>query len=262
MLYTFGPMVPCFDCIVRAPLEPAQEEPYVPEGLAGAIFFGPASKQRREEFERWLPRTHWRHAEELDKIVGETNARFPSRSAEVVDLTVTGDELDDWLRSPTEWWPLCESLRGSGRMLRLHLPEGAKSVAGAKQIVRRYYRTRFWIDPFVFGPAFGWQGHVRLAQYENVYLTTCGLFPGEGSPWSPDAAEEALRFVVGEVGASVLLYGSGLAWEQVADGLDRPVRAWLSETKAFDDDERKLVLEENAKALFERPTDDLTADIP
>jgi hypothetical protein len=212
--------------------------------------FGSDAKLRREECYRWDPNRWWQYGEPLDRIVSESNARFPSRAAQVVDLQLDPMRLTQWLKQPSEWWPLCESLRGSSRLLRLHLPVGTAVLASVKKVVTSFPYTTFWLDPFVHGPEPGWLGQVRLASFPNVIITTLGLIPIEDSRWEEDEAQEAMRFTVGEVGASMLLYASGLSWEEVIAGEDRPYREWLLETPKLDDEERQLVLVGNAKRIF------------
>lgn len=253
-------MEPFFDAYLTAPEDSPGGAPPLPEGFSGALLFGPAAKAIREEFRRWHPDRRWVHAERLERIVGESNARFPSRAAQVIDLDMQGEELADWLKRPSEWWPLCETLRGTRRLLRLRLPPGTAAVAKAKQLIRRFPETRFWIDPFVAGPVNGWQGHVRLAEYNSVMLTTLGLFPGEPSSWSEANAREALRFVVGEVGAGTLLFASGMEWGAAGAEEARRRRQWLETSPELDAEARRLVLEENAQARLIPPEQESQVD--
>jgi hypothetical protein len=164
--------------------------------------------------------------ERLERIVGETHARFPSRSAPVIDLLLDDEHLDLCLKRPAEWWALCYPLRNASRWIRLTLPAGAPVLVRVKQVLKRYPETLFWVDPFRHGPQPGWQGHVRLAEWPNVMLTTLGLFPGF-SAWTAEQAEEALAFVVGEVGAARLLYATGGGWDDLVSGRDRPAPGFL-----------------------------------
>lgn len=246
-------MLPFFDASVLAPEISLGSDPPVPEGLEGALFHGGNAKPVRDELQRWQPGKLWRHAEVLDRIVGETHASFPSRSAGLVDLKMPEEDLQLWLKSPSEWWPLCESLRNSKRYLRIHLPPGPSCVSMLKQVVKRFRQTHFWIDPFVHGPEPGWQGHVRLAEYENLWLSTQGLYPADGGKWNKADARDAVEFVVGEVGASKLIYASGLSWEALASGFDRPQREWIESLPALEEAERSLVLQRNAHVFLFTP---------
>jgi hypothetical protein len=240
-----------FDAWLAAPPLPLAG-PMLPEGCAGAMLSGLDAKARCQELERWRPQLLWRYAELLERIVGETHARFPSRSATVIDLLLDDDYLDLCLKRPAEWWPLCYPLRNTARWIRLALPAGAPVLARVKQILKRYPETLFWVDPFRYGPQPGWQGHVRLAEWPNVVLTTFGLFPGF-SAWTSEQAEEALTFVVGEVGAAKLLYATGGAWDDLVSGRDRGARAWLESRTRLDAQEREMVLCGNALQLFGPP---------
>ncbi|MCW8130329.1 MAG: hypothetical protein KIS92_08275 [Planctomycetota bacterium] len=231
--------------------------PELPEGFEGAVLHGLNAKNIRDEYSRWHPTRMWKHAEGMDRIVGETHASFPSRSAVLVDLEMPGDDLLLWLKSPAEWWPLCESLRNTKRYLRVRLPAGTGAVSLFKQVVKRFRYTHFWIDPFIHGPAPGWQGHVRLAEHENVWLSTLGLFPGEGARWSAREASEAMNFLVGEVGAGRLIYASGLEWESVSLGVDKPFREWIEQQPELEDPERPLVLNRNAAAFLHVPQEEI-----
>ena len=240
-----------FDAWLAAPpLGPGAPVP--PEDCAGALLFGAEAKARCQELERWRPHLLWCYAELLERIVGETHARFPSRSATVIDLLLDDEHLETCLKRPAEWWPLCYPLRNESRWIRLTLPAGAPVLVRVKQILKRYPDTLFRVDPFRHGPQPGWQGHVRLAEWPNVLLTTLGLFPGF-SAWTAEQAEEALAFVVGEVGAAKLLYATGGGWDDLVSGRDRPARAWLESCTRLDDRERDLVLNGNALHLFGPP---------
>lgn len=265
-------MTDCFDAYVTAPPDAQGQAPPVPEGLTGAVLFGPEAKPRCEEFSRWVPGRVWRHAETLERIAGESHATFPSRSADVVDLELAEDELVDWLRTPDEWWPLASALRASGRFLRLRLPPGLTAVPGAKHVIKKYSNVLFWLDPFLHGLVNGWQAQVRLAELPNVILTTLGLLPedlavdaADGTPvrldarkftsrrtaeWTVETAQEALRFVRGEVGAGVLLFAGGADWDDLDAPPQRAFRRWLAECPEFDAEERKLVMLENARKFF------------
>jgi hypothetical protein len=241
-------MRPFLDAWLAAPLS-FTEAPTLPVGLAGALLFGSEGKARCDELMRWFPESIWRHAETLELIVGEDHARFPSRGATVIDLCLNEKYRDASLAHPPDWWPLCYPLRDTQRWIRLTLPPGSQVVVRVKQILKRYPETLFWLDPFANGPQPGWQGHVRLAEWPNAVISTLGLFPGR-SAWTAEQAEDALAFVVGEVGAAKLLYASGCSWSDLACGRDRPAREWLESTPRLDDRERDLVLTENARRRF------------
>lgn len=249
-------MLPYFDASVTVPDGSHGGSPKLPEGFEGALLQGPNAKVIRDEFHRWHPAKMWRHAETLDRIVGETHAAFPSRSAAMIDLTLSTEDFELWIKSPAEWWPICESLRNAKRYLRVHLPAGVSSVSLFKQVVKRFRYTNFWIDPFVHGPSDGWQGHVRLAEYENVWLSSLGLVPLPESKWSEVSATEALNFLIGEVGAAKLVYASGLHWDEIAEGKDRPLREWFEQHAEFEDPERPLVLSRNAMAFLHQPPEE------
>ncbi|MCZ7648834.1 MAG: hypothetical protein M5U26_26850 [Planctomycetota bacterium] len=243
------PASPFVDAAVQAPEYLFSESPALPAGCEGAILHGRDAKARRDEAFRWHPRLRWRHAERLDRVAGEAHASFPSRSTFLVDLDLDLHDLQGYLKRPEEWWPVCHALRGTRRMLRLKLPPGTQFVAGAKQVVRRYLDTRFWLDPFAFGPLEGWQAHVRLAENENVYLTTLGLFDASKG-WTEDLRREALHFLIGEVGAATLLYASGLDWDGLLSGAGDAGRAWLRACGVMDEDEAAMVLADNARGLM------------
>lgn len=175
-----------FDAHVIAPETPATEIFDLPRDFGGALLCGTPARQAREAFMRHRPEPLWRHVETLDRIVGETHASFPSRITEVIELNMGPKELFGWLKRPSEWWPLLDSLRNTGRLVRLPLPPGMRTLAAAKTLIRKYSKTLFLIDPFLGGPDGGWQGHVRLAENENCYLSTLGLRPVE---WYPEEAD-------------------------------------------------------------------------
>jgi len=249
-------MKPYFDACVLSAAEALGESPELPEGFGGLLLHGPTSKALREELSRWHPDKTWKHAETLDRIVGETHAAFPTRKAAVVDLVLEDSDLRAWLKSPAEWWPLCESLRAAPRLLRVHLPAGTSSVSLFKQVARRFPRTQFWLDPFVHGPVDGWQGQVRIAEMGNIWLSTLGLFPMEQGLWSGTGAQDALHFLIGEVGAEKLFYASGMAWEDTTSGRDQPYREWLTSSQDLKPLELRMVLETTLVNLLQDQFED------
>lgn len=222
---------------------------HAPDDCLGVVLFGSGAKGQRLQLETRGHSVLWRHAEPLDRIVGEAHARFPSRTAAVIDLHL-GSRLGEALAEPAEWWPLCYPLRDTSRLLRLNLPPGAKIVAKVKQVIRRYPETFFLFDPFVHGPAEGWQAQVRLAERANVWISTLGFSPLLRSGWGKREIREALHFTVGEVGAGRLLYASGADWLSLAEEDGAAFREWLAGQPVFDSREADLVLFENAWRLL------------
>jgi hypothetical protein len=251
-----------FDCHILGDDEPLHEVPTLPDGAAGAILFGPHASARRRELSGWAQAQQWGHAEPLDRVVGQAHAVFPTQSAQVVELQLAQDLFDEFLKRPREWWPVCDALRNSKRVLKLKLPPGQGCAAGIKQVVKHFFDTHFWIDPFVHGPVDGWQAQVRLATQVNLSVSTLGLFPGPESLWDEAKAREALHFLVGEVGAARLLFASGESWAGYLGGKSSAKRAWLEQSGEFDNREMELVFQLNAKLLFiEDDTQSLSADL-
>ena len=182
-------MQPYFDAHVVAPENPVTESFDLPRDFGGALLSGPQARKVREAYSRYRPEPMWRHVETMDRIAGETHASFPSRTCEVIELDMTPKALFNWLKKPSEWWPLCDSLRNTGRLVRLPLPPGTRVLAAAKSLIRKFPKTLFLIDPFTSGPDSGWEGHVKLADAENCYLTTLGLRPVELYPDEEGALE-------------------------------------------------------------------------
>jgi hypothetical protein len=220
-----------------------------PEGCLGVVLFGPGAKGQRQQLESSGDGVLWRHAESLERIVGEAHACFPSRTAAMIDLHL-GSRLLEGLEKPAEWWPLCYPLRCTSRLIRLNLPPGAKIVAKVKQVLRRHPETFFLFEPFVHGPVEGWQAHVRMAERANVWISTLGFSSHLHAGWGEREIREALHFVVGEVGAARLLYASGMDWFRFANGEDAEFREWLGEQSIFAPREADLVLFENAWRLL------------
>ena len=77
------------DVLVRTPGYPLLEAPELPQNLLGAVLFDGEAKMRSDECHRWYPKLWWQHAAPMDGIVGESNARFPSRAAQVIDLVIS-----------------------------------------------------------------------------------------------------------------------------------------------------------------------------
>lgn len=234
------------DCHVQI----EQPQPVHPsDDCLGVVLFGPGAKSQRRQFETSGDGMLWRHAELLERIVGEAHACFPSRNAAVIDLHL-GARLNEALAKPTEWWPLCYPLRCTSRLVRVNLPQGAKVVAKVKQVTRRHPETFFVFDPFVHGPGDGWQAQAKMAERANVWITTLGFSPFLHTGWKKSEIREALHFVVGEVGAARLLYASGTDWRSFVEGEDAAFREWLAGQSVFEPREADLVLFENAWRLL------------
>jgi hypothetical protein len=181
----------------------------------------------------------------LTALVGPEDPRYPAGNPGVVALEFPEAE---WLRVlflPDRDW---HALAGGGRrspVLRMMLPPGPRFAAGMSRLARRFPLTRFLIDPFRHGPepAAGWQSQVCLAEYDNVWITTLGLVDGSACSWPEKTSiEQALYFVIGEVGAGKLLYASG------SIGID--AAAWLRRFEFLDDAQRALILRTNAAEIF------------
>ncbi len=239
-------MLRFIDCHVR------MEQPQTLRPIAdclGVVFYGAATGSLGLPADVSGDGVLWRHAESLDRIVGESHARFPSRASAVIDLQL-GPRLLDALAKPAEWWPLCYPLRGTSRLIRLSLPPGAHLVAKVKQVLRRHPETFFLFDPFVHGPVEGWQAQVRMAEWANVFITTLGLSPSLCKGWREEEIGQALHFVVGEVGAARLLYASGGDWAALGERDDVAFREWMAGQPVFDSREVELVFSENAWRLL------------
>jgi hypothetical protein len=80
-----------------------------------------------------------------------------------------------------------------------------------------------------------------------------GLDPFVGTLWTREAAQEALHFLIGEVGAAKLLYASGSSWDQWRRDAGRPFREWLAANPSLDAKEVEMVLLKNAAGLLAPP---------
>ncbi|MGD0093863.1 MAG: hypothetical protein ABSE73_28475 [Planctomycetota bacterium] len=250
-----------FDACILAPQRPAGEPP--PE-LTGGILCGPDATAQWRVCSAWplaLPSPArregnglWLRAAERACVIGSCETRFPVDAAEVVGLRLPDAAgLAALLKRPvSEWWPLPvggEKRSEKGPFLRLELPPGQSVVAGVRRLVQRLPHITFLLDPFCHGPVPGWQAQVRAAECDNIWLTTLGLLPGAACKWpEPEDVEQAFYFAAGEVGAGRLLLASGRRWE---DLLSAPLAAeWLAGARCLDKDQRALILELNARAVF------------
>jgi hypothetical protein len=219
------------------------EAPAFPQQMGGAILFG--AHAAPEQFSSAKP---------IFQAAIQTNLTQINDSAPVLDLQLPPGELLARLKRPkSEWFPLLESVRLKRQFLRLDLPPGASTVVGSRKLAEYFPHARFFIDPFQHGLNGGWQAHVRLAECENIWLTTFGLVPGPLCRW-PEMSDvaEALHFTMGEVGASKLLFGSGHFWSSAEFSASNPQK-WLEDVKSLDVDQLALILRLNARDLFGIP---------
>jgi hypothetical protein len=222
-------------------------------GLTGAVFFDAAGAERSQEFRKIEPKKFWAHAGALQHIVSAEDSRFPSSHPELVTLELSPDELMQRLKAPvSEWWPLMNSLRTRGIVLRLLLPSGSRAMVGVRKLAQAFKQTKILIDPFIHGPGGGWQGHVRLAEVENIWLTTLGMHPASGLWTDKKEIADAMYFLSGEVGAGKLILASGLPFDAAERRKDSPANPekWLTDIETLDEDQRKLIVSSNAGELF------------
>jgi len=239
----------CFDAHLLAPLSPSSRPP-----CAGAILYGPDAvevcRRLQEPGER-----RWYHAAELKAVIGRADSRFPTTGPLLIDLQIPEENISPRLQTPLEsWGPLAVSCRGNC-ILKLNIAAGPAAIAGPKKLLKAYPQTLFLVDAFRHGPEPGWQAHVRLAECENAWLTTLGLFPGPACHWRrPEDVATALHFVLGEVGAGKLLFASGRRWEDFEEaGEAAPApSAWLASLATLNDPERGLIGWENARDIIGR----------
>lgn len=216
------------------------------ELLSGAVLYGAQSCQLARQLAAALPGKEWRHAAELSALIGPADERFPKSDPDVLELRLPPAELVRYVNEPAHYWfPLLNSA-GRRRIVRLALPPGAEAVSGIRRLARSFPGARFIVDPFQNGPDAAWKAQVRLAEPENIWLTTRGLFPGKACRWSnPADINEAFYFTTGEVGAGKLLFASG---ETTA--VDATV--WLDGIAGLDAAQRRLIAEGNAFELLAR----------
>ena len=211
----------------------------LPAGLSGAILYNAPDLPVASG--RWF------------LVAGQEQIAEVSRNpaVKVVDLRIPpGDLLARLKRPKPEWFLLAEGVRVQKQFLRLTLPPGASCVVGTKKLAEHFPHTRFLLDPFLHGPGDGWQAQVRLAETENIWLTTLGLCPGPNCRWPhSEDIDEALHFAMGEVGASRLVYASGYS-AAMSEFFSFDPQKWLADIKVLDEDQRALILDVNARELF------------
>jgi len=200
-------------------------------------------------------------AGELHHIVGENDPRFP-RDADVISLSLPHDDLLRYLKEPQasrerkgagmhpEWWPLCGIPRENKKRTVIHIAarEFRSLARGLSRLARAFPNVAFLIDPFLSGKESKWEAGVCLADEPNLWITTRGLYGGDGL-WPDRAEREALHFVAGEVGAGKLLFASGMNPQQLSAQTLSP-SAWLKEIRFLDDAQRGLVLRQNALGML------------
>ena len=223
----------------------------LPNQLSGVIFFGPDALIQRRECSLVSPERLWGHASSLNTFTEPADEKFTALERTVIDLQLPDTELLSRLQAPvSEWWPLAGTARGARRFLHLTLPAGAAPAASLRRIIKSYPRTVFMIDPFRHGPVPGWQAQIRLAEFDNVRLTTIGIVPGATCRWAEaEKVSDALYFTVGEAGAGKILFASGLFWGYALDP-----SIWLDGIHVLNPDQKSLILEHNARELFDNLT--------
>lgn len=215
--------------------------------LSGALTWGIQSAAWRSALAAVAPEKQWLHAEGVAQLIGPDDPRFPQTHPDVLDLAVSDAELHRLLQLPDRaWFPLLKASHGRCG-LRLNLPPNGGAIPLIKKLVRGFPETLFLVDAFRHGPRSGWVPQVRLAENENVRVTTQGLAPGDACTW-PDPSDVAAAFyyVSGEVGVGKLIFASGATPQQLAK-LD--YKNWLSSIPCLDEAQRELIAFRNVQEL-------------
>jgi hypothetical protein len=211
----------------------------LPEALCGAVTYGVAKFGATAD----VPILR---AGGLNAVVGANDPRYPA-GADVIDLQLAPDDLLRGLKlSHDRWWPLSGQPRADGKKVVVHIEarEFGSLARGMSRLARAFPAAVFVIDPFQAGKESKWQAGVCLADENNIWLTTRGLFAAVRI-WPDQSEREALHFVAGEVGAGKLLFASGLTPEGLS--AQRPTPAeWLGSIEFLDDAQRELILWRNS----------------
>ncbi len=215
----------------------------------GAVFFGSGAAEFQTSLRNEIPVGIWRHAAELNCVAAPDDPRFPKSGPAVIDLTVIDLEFQKLLAAPAHaWFPLAGG--APPHALRLHLPPNGEggAIPLLKKLVRNFPHTVFIVDPFWRGVTSQWVPLVRLAECDNIFLTTLGLAPGEGCSWPEHATVEgAFHFVSGEVGTGKLIFASGSTWTDYS-AVD--YLKWITGISSLDPAQQEMVAWSNATRLF------------
>jgi hypothetical protein len=228
-------------------IAPAGELPS-PLDLSGAIIYGPHAVQAAQQHSFSHPSGRWLCAAPVKHLIGEADPRFPVE-ADLLDLSIPPADLLHRFQLPThEWFPLFEASRSRRRYYRFTPGANAAECSGLRRLARQFPHARLLIDPFQYGPASAWQALVRLAELDNIWLTSLGMLPGAGCVWPlPGDVADAMHFTIGEVGAGKLLLASGSAGLASAD-----VSNWLASIPTLNTAERGLIESGNAREIFSK----------
>ncbi len=186
----------------------------------------------------------------LNCIVGPNDPRYP-HDADVIDLCIDDATIVKHLReAPAHWWPLCGSMRRDGKPLVIHInaDDFGSLAKGITRLARAYPAVHFIADPFVKGKRARWQAGVCLADEPNVWITSRGLYASEQT-WPDRSEREALHFTIGEVGASKLLFASGMTPAELNARIEKPAH-WLATISFLEPAQCPLILRENAADVF------------
>jgi hypothetical protein len=236
-------MLTCFDAHLRADAPPAAGVPGT-HGSRGGILFGAQAPAWLPQ----LPEPYALSAAPLANLIGPGDPRFPAAPARgrlLIDLTLEWQPFLSWLRrAQSDWFPLLDAARSRRLWIRCPLAPNGATCNGIRRIARQTREATFIADPFRFGPDGAWPAMLRLAELPNVLITTLGMH-GPQSGWNGKVTNAAMRFLAGEVGAGKLLLASGA---DVADpSVPAELEKWVASIDAFDDDQRMLVLNGNAR---------------
>lgn len=150
--------------------------------------------------------------------------------------------------------PIWRRMADCGHVLAVDLAAGDQQVPMMEAILRRFPSLRVALGHFGMIARGDWLSQVRLARYENVYVEMGGivwLLRDEGYPFP--SAVEAIGRAKAEVGIEKLMWGSDWPRTMVDFTYRQVIDFVRSEPSNLTDEEKRLLLGENAARLYRFP---------
>lgn len=139
----------------------------------------------------------------------------------------------------------------------LHLTSNAHSLKEGEevmQLLKRWPHLNFVICHIGVPPFEHWQQRALLAQHPNIYLDNSAFYwyfhDKQAYPY-PDALDN-LRWVVEQVGANKILWGSDYPMALVLTTYKQMIDLIRVEAKFLNDEQRRQILGGNARQLLDR----------
>lgn len=149
-----------------------------------------------------------------------------------------------------EFMKMYHLMEDNDMILGLEINEGGEQCEEVERIVKECPNLKIVLGHFCMANREGWMEQLLLCRHKNVYTDMGGatwLFNDEGYPFKKGV--EALRKAIDTIGADKILWGSDYP-RTITAITYRQSYDWITNSDAFTDEEKELIMGLNAKRLY------------